>query len=110
MGNLACPNNWEIKKCLRLSLGILLAALGLIGLAALGFDIPILRQIVGFIFLTFVPGLLILRILKIRNVGVIESLLYSVGLSAAVVMGGMPALLGGSKMVYDNGAAQIWAP
>ena len=35
--------------------------LGLIGLAALGFDIPVLRQIVGFIFLTFVPGILILK-------------------------------------------------
>jgi uncharacterized membrane protein len=55
--------------------------LGLIGL-----DVPGLRQLIGFIFLTFVPGLLILRILKIHNIGVIESLLYSVGLSIAFVM------------------------
>ncbi|MBA7670414.1 hypothetical protein ES703_78560 [subsurface metagenome] len=80
------PNDWEIKNCLRLSLAILLATLGLIGLAALGFDIPILRQIAGFIFLTFVPGTLILRILKIHNINVIESLVYSVGLSLAFVM------------------------
>jgi uncharacterized membrane protein len=79
-------NDWEIKRCLRLSLAILLAAVGLAGLAALGFDVPILRQIVGFIFLTFVPGILILRILKIHNIGSIESLLYSVGLSIAFVM------------------------
>ena len=79
-------NDWEIKKCLSLSLAILLAMLGLIGLAGLGFDIPGLRQIVGFIFLTFVPGILILRILKIHNIGIIESLLYSVGLSIAFVM------------------------
>jgi len=75
------PNDWEIKKCLRLSLAILLAAVGLVGLAALGFDIPILRQIVGFIFLTFIPGILILRILKIHNLGIIQSTAYSVGLS-----------------------------
>ena len=80
------PNDWEIKKCLALCLGLSLATLGLIGLAALGFDIPILRQIVGFVFLAFVPGILILRILKIHNIGVIESLLYSVGLSLAFVM------------------------
>jgi uncharacterized membrane protein len=69
MGNLACPNNWEIKECLRLALAILLAAVGLVGLGASGFDIPILRQIVGFIFLTFVPGIFILRILRIHNIG-----------------------------------------
>ena len=80
------PNDWEIKKCLSLSLAILLATLGLIGLASLGFDVPGLRQIVGFIFLTFIPGILILRILKIHNVGIIESLLYSVGLSLAFIM------------------------
>jgi len=78
-------NDWEIKKYLRLSLAVLLATLGLVGLAALGFDIPILRQIVGFIFLTFIPGILILRILKIHSVGTIESLLYSVGLSIAFI-------------------------
>jgi len=80
------PNDWEIKKCLGLSLAILLAAAGLIGLASTGFDVPGLRQIVGFIFLTFIPGILILRILKIHNVGIIESLLYSIGLSLAFVI------------------------
>jgi uncharacterized membrane protein len=82
------PNDWEIKKCLGLALAALLALLGLIGLAGLGFDAPGLRQIVGFIFLTFIPGILILRILKIHNVGVIESLVYSVGLSLAFIMFG----------------------
>ena len=80
------PNDWEIKKCLRLSLAILLATLGLIGLAALGFDIPGLRQIVGFVFLAFIPGILILRILRVHNIGIVESLVYSVGLSLAFVM------------------------
>jgi len=83
---LAPPSDWEVKKCLRLSLTVLLAILGLVGLAALGFDIFILRQIVGFIFLSFIPGILILRILKVHNTGIIESLLYSVGLSIAFVM------------------------
>jgi len=78
-------NDWEIRKCLYLSLAILLAMLGLAELAALGFDIPGLRQIVGFIFLAFIPGILILRILKVHNIGIVESLLYSVGLSIAFI-------------------------
>ena len=80
------PNDWEIKKCLVLSFGLLLATWGLIGLGALGLDIPVLRQIVAFLFLSFVPGLLLLRILRIHNVHIIESLLYSVGLSLVFVM------------------------
>jgi len=80
------PTDWEIKKCLVLAGSLLLAMLGLIGLASLGFDIPVLRQIIGFAFLTFIPGILILRILKVHNVGVIESLVYSVGLSLAFIM------------------------
>ncbi len=80
------PNDWEIKKCLSLSLAILLVGAGLLGLDALGFDIPVLRQIVGFVFLTFIPGILILRILRIHNINTVESLVYSVGLSLAFVM------------------------
>ncbi len=80
------PNDWEIKKCLKFSLSFLLAMLCLLGLAALGLDITVLRQIAGFLFLTFVPGILLLRILKIHNVDLIESLVYSVGLSLAFVM------------------------
>jgi len=60
--------------------------LGLVGLAAIGVDVPVLRQIVGFIFLSLVPGILILRILKVHNISAVESLVYSVGLSLAFVM------------------------
>ena len=79
-------NDWQIKNCLWLVLSSLVAILGLIGLAALGFDIPGLRQIAGFVFLTFIPGILILRILRIHSVSIIEALVYSVGLSLASVM------------------------
>lgn len=79
-------NNWEIKKILRIVIAILLAMLGSVGLDALGFDIPFLRQIIGFIYLTFIPGFLILRILKLPKIDIIETLLYSVGLSIASLM------------------------
>jgi len=80
------PNNWEIRDCIALCSSVLLTALAIMGLSALGFDIPVLRQVAGFFFLTFIPGILILRILRIHNIHIIESLLYSVGLSLAFVI------------------------
>jgi len=79
-------NNLEIKKCLYLVLAVILVMAGLVILSASGSDVPVLRQIVGFIFLTLIPGTLILRILKIHNISAVESLVYTVGLSLAFVM------------------------
>jgi uncharacterized membrane protein len=79
-------NDWEIKKFLKVVLAIQLAVWGVIGLDAIGLQIPILRQLIGFVYLTFVPGILILRILKLHKLGNIETLLYTVGLSIATLM------------------------
>jgi uncharacterized membrane protein len=86
------PNDWKTKECLVLAGSLLLAMLGLTGLASLGFDVPGLRQVVGFAFLTFIPGILILKILRVHNIGIIESLAYSVGLSLAFIMFSMAAI------------------
>ena len=79
-------NDWEIKKFLTVVLAIQLAMWGVIGLDYIGLQIPILRQLIGFIYLTFVPGIIILRILKLHKLGNIETLLYTVGLSIATLM------------------------
>ena len=80
------PSDWPIRNCLIFCSVLFITAVALIGLGAVGLDIPVLRQIVVFIFISFVPGILLLRILKIHNVHIIESLLYSVGLSLAFIM------------------------
>jgi uncharacterized membrane protein len=49
-------------------------------------NIPFLRQIMGFLFLTILPGLLILQILKLDKIRIIETILYSLGLSIAFLM------------------------
>ena len=49
-------------------------------------DIPIARQIIGFLYLTFVPGFIFLRLLKLENLGYIETILFSVGFSLAFLM------------------------
>ena len=79
-------NDWEIKKFLKIVLAIQLALWGVIGLDFVGLQIPILRQLIGFIYLSFIPGILILRIVKLHKLGNIETLLYTVGLSIATLM------------------------
>jgi len=49
-------------------------------------DIPFLRQISGFIFLAFVPGFLVLSILKLNKLGLVEKIVLTVGLSISFVM------------------------
>jgi len=79
-------NDWEIKKFLKVILVLQFALWGVIGLDATGLQIPILRQLIGFIYLTFVPGIILLRILKLHKLGNVETLLYTVGLSIATLM------------------------
>lgn len=49
-------------------------------------DIPFLRQILGFIVLTFLPGLLVLQILKITRIGLVEIFIISIGVSISVLL------------------------
>lgn len=79
-------NDWHIKKFLMVILSIQLAVWGLIGLDIINIHVPLLRQVVCFIYLTFVPGILLLRILRQHELGNIETILYTVGLSVASIM------------------------
>jgi uncharacterized membrane protein len=56
------------------------------GLNALGWQVPFLQQFLGFVYLTFVPGILILSILRFYHLRFAEIVLYTVGLSIAVVI------------------------
>jgi len=49
-------------------------------------NIPIARQAVGFFYLTFIPGMIILKILKLNETDTIGKILFSVGLSIAFLM------------------------
>lgn len=53
---------------------------------AVFFDIPFLRQTLGFLFITILPGLVILQVLRLNKLSTIETILYSVGLSVAFSM------------------------
>ena len=49
-------------------------------------NIPFLRHILGFFFLTILPGLLILQILKLNKIGYTEKFVLSVGISISFLM------------------------
>ena len=79
-------NDWEIGKCLKAVLAIHITMCAAICLDVVGLQIPIIRPLIGFIYLTFVPGILILRIIRLHKISNIETLLYTVGLSLATLM------------------------
>lgn len=49
-------------------------------------DIPVARQIICFAYFTFVPGLIIIKLLRLNEFSVLETLLFSVGFSVAFLM------------------------
>jgi uncharacterized membrane protein len=69
-------------KCFPLLISIFLVATAL----SILLDIPVLRQVLGFAFFTFVPGFLILYLLKLNNIGLTEKLILSLGLSISFLM------------------------
>lgn len=80
------PSDWGINKFLWLVIGVQFAVIGLAYLATCGIEIPIARQAIGFVYLTFIPGIIILRILKLHELETTEIIIYSVGLSLAFTM------------------------
>lgn len=79
-------NDWKSRNFFIVVISIQLSMWGLFSLNSLGLWIPLLRQVVGFIYLVFIPGVLILRILKLHNLGRIRSFLFTVGLSLFSLM------------------------
>jgi uncharacterized membrane protein len=53
---------------------------------SIGFDLPIFRQVVVFIYLTFVPGFVLLKLLKLKETRIVDTILFSIGLSLASLM------------------------
>jgi len=79
-------NDWNIKPFLVVVLAIQAAVLLVVGLNLNGIELPIIRQIVLFVYLIFVPGILILRALNLHDLGSVNTTLYSIGLSIVTMM------------------------
>jgi len=65
---------------------VIILFLQLIVYAMVFFDVPVARQVIGFLYLTFVPGFVIAKLLKLDKLDGLETVLFSVGLSVAFLM------------------------
>ena len=74
-------SNLEIGRLFKAALIIQLATYIVVFL-----DIPFLRQVTTFIYLSFLPGSLILRIVKLDKISPIKGILFSLGLSIAFLI------------------------
>jgi len=79
-------NDISFRKFAIISLSLFLAFNGSIGLDYMDIHIPLVREVSGFLFLTLIPGYMILRILRVHKIDRVEALLYAVGLSLFYVM------------------------
>ena len=61
-------------------------ALQVIAILAILFDVPVVRQIVGFIYVSFLPGFLIIRVFRLKITNIFEDVALSAGLSIAFSM------------------------
>ena len=79
-------NDWGISAFFKFIASLQLAVWVVLGLSAVGVQIPILREVLAVIYLLFVPGIILLRVLRLHHLNIIEGVLYTIGLSAATVM------------------------
>jgi uncharacterized membrane protein len=54
--------------------------------ATLFLDFPLARAAIGIAYLTFIPGLILIRLLRLDSLGSLESIVYAVGFSVACLM------------------------
>ncbi len=79
-------NNWDISYLFIFILIIQTFLWIIVFFDLMDNHIPIISEILASISLFYINGVLILRILRIHNLGNIENFLYSIGLSIAVTM------------------------
>jgi uncharacterized membrane protein len=64
----------------------IVVALQVIMYATLFLDFPLARAAIGIAYLTFIPGLILIRLLRLDSLGSLESIVYAVGFSVACLM------------------------
>jgi len=74
-------NRWKGKDFLFLALFLQIAMC-----IVIFFDVPVARQAIGFVYFTFLPGYLIVKLLKLQELDGLETILLSLGLSVAFLM------------------------
>ncbi len=79
-------NDWDNRRFFWAFQALQIALIGVVSLDLAGYHIPIAREGLAFLYITFLPGVLVLKALRLHNLGAIETTLYSAGLSLVVLM------------------------
>ena len=79
-------NDWAITTTLTAVAVMQAAVLAFVALDAAGVPAPVLQPLFVVAYLLFIPGMLALRSLRLHRLGDARMLLYSVGLSIAILM------------------------
>jgi len=79
-------NDFPIKRFLTLFISAQILLICFLGLGTLGINIPFITQVIGLVYALFIPGIIILRILRLHRLGTIRTILYSVGISICFLM------------------------
>lgn len=79
-------NDLKIRSFLVLVFFLQALMIGTIVMDYIGMQILPVRYLVGFVYLAFLPGFILLRIMKIHQTDTLETLCYSVGLSISFLM------------------------
>jgi uncharacterized membrane protein len=80
--NYACA---ELKTNMR-KLSVVIPIVHLLLYITIGLNIFIFRQITVLVYLSFIPGFVLLKILRLKETSVVDTVLFSVGLSIAFLM------------------------
>jgi uncharacterized membrane protein len=80
-------NDWPRDKTLVTVVTLQFLVWAFIGLDAVGVQIPLVRALLASVYLLFVPGVLILRALRLHRLGSVRAPLFAVGISLATAMG-----------------------
>jgi uncharacterized membrane protein len=65
---------------------VVVVVLQLLMYLSLFFNFELARVVIGIAYLTFVPGFVLIKLLKLNNLGALESILFSVGFSVVFLM------------------------
>ena len=79
--NICCFQKWPLRDFIVGSITIQLSLIILIAYNECFIEIPYVRELLGFVYITFIPGFLILRYFRLDSLDSIQSILLSVSLS-----------------------------
>ncbi|MGZ4951462.1 MAG: DUF2206 domain-containing protein, partial [Halobacteriota archaeon] len=79
-------NDWDLATFFKLIASLQISVWIVLALGAVGVHVPILRELLVLVYLLFVPGIILLRVLRLHELSVTEGFFYSVGLSVATIM------------------------